>query len=103
MNQDEIFERALRYLKAGRIEQAILEYEKWLVNNPSDEETLRVAAELWERIGKGPEAVRLYRRLAWHYERDQVEAARIVEVYREILRLDPDNEEARLHLSRFKP
>lgn len=84
--------RALRQAEKlasrGKVEEAIAEYHKVLARDPSDTSTLNRVGDLYVRLDRVDEAVKLFRRTAEHYAADGF-LVKAIAIYKKILRIDP--------------
>jgi len=64
-----IIEQAEKFVRAGRIKDAIAEYEKLALGDPQDVGTLNIIGDLYVRLGQNDRAVRSFEKVAEEYER----------------------------------
>ena len=70
INRDKVLDAAEKMVVRGRIESAISEYRKLLTDNPKDIALLNKVGDLYIRISRNDEAVRLFLQLAARYSED---------------------------------
>ncbi len=87
-SRDKIIASAEKLVAKGKIENAIKEYERLLDDNPNDVNTLNRIGDLWVRINRQDEAVRVFTRIADHYSRDGF-FLKAIAIYKKINKLDP--------------
>jgi tetratricopeptide (TPR) repeat protein len=88
IQRDKIIASAEKLVAKGKIEPAIKEYERLLEDNPSDVNTLNRIGDLWVRINRNDEAVKVFGRIADHYSRDGF-FLKAIAIYKKINKLDP--------------
>jgi pilus assembly protein FimV len=88
VNRDKVIASAEKLVAKGKIEPAIKEYERLLDDNPNDVNTLNRIGDLWVRINRGDEAVRVFSRIAEHYSRDGF-FLKAIAIFKKINKLDP--------------
>jgi pilus assembly protein FimV len=88
IQRDKIIASAEKLVAKGKIEPAIKEYERLLDDNPSDVNTLNRIGDLWVRINRNDEAVKVFSRIADHYSRDGF-FLKAIAIYKKINKLDP--------------
>lgn len=98
LNKDRILKTADGYIRSGKVEKAVAEYEKWVGANPKDWNTIRQIGDLYARIGKNDQAIRKYTQIAEYYRTDGFNV-RAIATYKMILRLEPQNEPAMANLA----
>ncbi len=64
-----IIEQAEKYVRGGRIREAIAEYEKLALGDAQDVGTLNIIGDLYIRAGQNDRAIRSFQRVAEEYER----------------------------------
>src|SRR5256885_9524461 len=70
VQRDKVITSAEKLVAKGKIEPAIKEYERLLDDNPNDVNTLNRIGDLWVRINRNDEAVKVFGKIADHYGRD---------------------------------
>jgi len=88
IQRDKIIASAEKLVAKGKIEPAIKEYERLLDDNPNDVNTLNRIGDLWVRINRNDEAVKVFGRIADHYSRDGF-FLKAIAIYKKINKLDP--------------
>ena len=88
LQRDKIVANAEKLVAKGKIEPAIREYERLLDENPNDVNTLNRIGDLWVRIERNDEAVKVFRRIADHYAKDGF-FLKAIAIYKKINKLDP--------------
>src|SRR5258705_9785918 len=88
IQRDKIIASAEKLVAKGKIEPAIKEYERLLDDNPNDVNTLNRIGDLWVRINRNDEAVKVFSRIADHYAKDGV-FLKAVAIFKKINKLDP--------------
>jgi tetratricopeptide (TPR) repeat protein len=88
IQRDKIIASAEKLVQKGKIEPAIKEYERLLDDNPGDVNTLNRIGDLWVRINRNDEAVKVFGRIADHYSRDGF-FLKAIAIYKKINKLDP--------------
>lgn len=64
-----IIEQAEKFVRTGRVREAIAEYEKLALADPQDVGTLNIIGDLYIRVGQNDRAIRSFQRVAEEYER----------------------------------
>ena len=64
-----IIEQAEKFVRTGRVREAIAEYEKLALGDPQDVGTLNIIGDLYIRVGQNDRAIRAFQRVAEEYER----------------------------------
>ena len=88
IQRDKVIASAEKLVAKGKIEPAIKEYERLLDDNPNDVNTLNRIGDLWVRINRNDEAVKVFGRIADHYSRDGF-FLKAIAIYKKINKLDP--------------
>jgi pilus assembly protein FimV len=88
VQRDKVIASAEKLVAKGKIEPAIKEYERLLDDNPSDVNTLNRIGDLWVRINRNEEAVKVFSKIAEHYSRDGF-FLKAIAIYKKINKLDP--------------
>jgi pilus assembly protein FimV len=88
VQRDKIIASAEKLVAKGKIEPAIKEYERLLEDNPGDVNTLNRIGDLWVRINRNDEAVKVFGRIADHYARDGF-FLKAIAIFKKINKLDP--------------
>ncbi len=88
VQRDKVIASAEKLVAKGKIEPAIKEYERLLEDNPNDVNTLNRIGDLWVRINRNDEAVKVFGKIADHYSRDGF-FLKAIAIYKKINKLDP--------------
>ena len=86
--RDKIIANAEKLVTKGKVEQAIKEYERLLADNPSDVNTLNRIGDLWVRINRTDEAVKVFGQIADRYAIDGF-FLKSIAIYKKVNKLDP--------------
>jgi tetratricopeptide (TPR) repeat protein len=97
-DREETLKKAEKFLRQGRLDQAIAEYERVVEDQPRDWTTANALGDLYVRGNKTDRAVALYQKVADHLfgEGFYPKAAAL---YRKILKLAPGDEKVLLNLA----
>jgi len=87
-NRQAAIASAEKLVAKGKIESAIKEYRKLLSDNPNDASTLNRLGDLFARIDKIDDAVRLFSQIADRYTEDGF-FVKAIAIYKKIIKLDP--------------
>jgi tetratricopeptide (TPR) repeat protein len=88
VQRDKVIASAEKLVAKGKIEPAIKEYERLLDDNPNDVNTLNRIGDLWVRINRNDEAVKVFSTIADHYSKDGF-FLKAIAIYKKINKLDP--------------
>ncbi|HWW60259.1 MAG TPA: tetratricopeptide repeat protein, partial [Thermoanaerobaculia bacterium] len=88
VQRDKVIASAEKLVAKGKIEPAIKEYERLLDDNPNDVNTLNRIGDLWVRINRNDEAVKVFSKIAEHYGKDGF-FLKAIAIYKKINKLDP--------------
>lgn len=88
IQRDKVIASAEKLVAKGKIEPAIKEYERLLDDNPNDVNTLNRIGDLWVRINRNDEAVKVFGKIADHYSKDGF-FLKAIAIYKKINKLDP--------------
>jgi pilus assembly protein FimV len=88
IQRDKVIASAEKLVAKGKIEPAIKEYERLLEDNPNDVNTLNRIGDLWVRINRNDEAVKVFGKIADHYARDGF-FLKAIAIFKKINKLDP--------------
>src|SRR5215213_2431655 len=88
VQRDKVIASAEKLVAKGKIEPAIKEYERLLDDNPNDVNTLNRIGDLWVRINRNDEAVKVFTKIADHYGRDGF-FLKAIAIFKKINKLDP--------------
>ncbi len=88
VNRESVVAAAEKYVARGKIESAIKEYRKLISSNPNDAMTLNRVGDLYVRIHRNEEAVRLFLQIAERYTEDGF-FVKAIAIFKKIIKLDP--------------
>src|SRR3954471_15705243 len=88
IQRDKVIASAEKLVAKGKIDAAIKEYERILDESPNDVNTLNRIGDLWVRINRTDEAVKVFIKIADHYSRDGF-FLKAIAIYKKINKLDP--------------
>ncbi|MBP9146370.1 MAG: tetratricopeptide repeat protein [Thermoanaerobaculia bacterium] len=88
IDRPQVIASAEKLVSRGKIEAAIKEYRKLLTENPNDASTLNRLGDLYARIDRIDEAVRLFSQIADRYTDDGF-FVKAIAIYKKIIKLDP--------------
>ena len=88
VDRPQVIASAEKLVSRGKIEAAIKEYRKLLAENPNDASTLNRLGDLYARIDRIDEAVRLFSQIADRYTDDGF-FVKAIAIYKKIIKLDP--------------
>jgi tetratricopeptide (TPR) repeat protein len=88
LNKEKILDHAKRLIEEGRLEKAIQEYRKILAADPKDMRVNLRIAELYAKLKRVQDAIKVYQEVADSYVEDGF-YLKAVTVYKNILRLNP--------------
>ncbi|MBV9496461.1 MAG: tetratricopeptide repeat protein, partial [Acidobacteria bacterium] len=98
VQRDKVIASAEKLVAKGKIEPAIKEYERLLDDNPNDVNTLNRIGDLWVRINRNDEAVKVFTKIADHYSKDGF-FLKAIAIYKKINKLDPSKLEVYARLA----
>jgi len=84
-----VIEQAEKFVRTGRIRDAIAEYEKLAAADPQDVGTLNIIGDLYMRVGLNDRAIRSFQRVAEEYERRGL-FSQALAICKKIHKLTPD-------------
>ena len=93
-----IIEQAEKYVRGGRVREAIAEYEKLALADPQDVGTLNIIGDLYIRVGQNDRAVHFFLKVADEYERRGLYSQALA-ICKKIHRLYPDNADYAIKLA----
>ncbi|MEO8504106.1 MAG: tetratricopeptide repeat protein [Acidobacteriota bacterium] len=88
VNREQVVQAAEKLVAKGKIEAAIKEYRKVLDDSPSDTTTLNRVGDLWARLNKNEEAIRVYTQTAGSFTEDGF-FVKAIAIYKKVIKLDP--------------
>jgi len=92
-----VIELAEKHVRAGRVKDAIAEYEKLVLIDPQDVGTLNIVGDLYIRLGHNDRAVGFFLKVAEEYERRGL-FSQALAIYKKIHKLNPENVDYALKL-----
>jgi tetratricopeptide (TPR) repeat protein len=92
-----VIEQAEKYVRGGRVKEAIAEYEKLALSDPQDVGTINIIGDLYIRLGHSDRAVHSFEKVAEEYEKRGLYSQALA-IAKKINRLVPDNVENALKL-----
>jgi len=92
-----VVEQAEKHVRAGRVKDAIAEYEKLALTDPQDVGTLNIIGDLYIRLGHNDRAVGFFLKVAGEYERRGL-FSQALAIFKKIHKLDPENADFALKL-----
>jgi tetratricopeptide (TPR) repeat protein len=93
-----VIEQAEKYVRGGRLREAIAEYEKLALSDPQDVGTLNIIGDLHIRIGLNDRAVHFFLKVADEYERRGLYSQALA-ICKKIHKLFPDQPDYALKLA----
>jgi len=90
-------ELAERFVKAGKIKEAIGEYERLVGSDPQDVGTLNIVGDLCMQLNQVDKAVRSFMKVAEEYEKRGL-FSQALAIYKKIYKIQPDNSDISLKL-----
>ena len=88
VNREQVVQAAEKLVAKGKIEAAIKEYRKVLEDSPSDTTTLNRVGDLWARLNKNDEAIKVYTQTAASFGEDGF-FVKAIAIYKKVIKLDP--------------
>jgi tetratricopeptide (TPR) repeat protein len=88
LNREAVVRSAEKYVAKGKIDAAIREYRKVLEENPNDINTLNRVGDLYAKVSRIDEAVKLFVQIAEQYAGDGF-FVKAIAIYKKIIKLDP--------------
>ena len=92
-DREDALKKAEKLLRLGRLDAAIVEYQRIVDEVPNDWKTLNALGDLYLRANQTPRAVSLFERIAQHLAAEGFDA-RAQAFYKRILKVAPDNQRA---------
>jgi tetratricopeptide (TPR) repeat protein len=90
-------ELAERCVKAGKIKEAIAEYERLVGTDPQDVGTLNIIGDLYMRLNLSDKAVRSFMKVAEEYEKRGLFSQSLA-IYKKVYKIHPDDSDISLKL-----
>src|SRR5919199_4209209 len=69
-NKAKVLASAEKYVQQGKLQNAIVEYQKVLKEDPKDLTVLNTVGDLFSRIGKGEDAAKCFQKVGEQYASD---------------------------------
>ncbi len=88
LQREQVVQTAEKFVSRGKIEPAIREYRKLLVENPNDINTLNRVGDLYARIQRIDEAVDFFNQIGEQYS-SQGFFVKAIAIYKKVIKLDP--------------
>ena len=85
-----IIEQAEKFVRAGKIREAIIEYEKLLDDDPSDVSINNIVGDLYVRLGQTEKAIKSFEKVATEYEKKS-QYSQALAILKKICRLNPED------------
>jgi len=101
LDREDTLKKAEKLLRQGRLDAAIAEYLRVTEDQPRDWNTANTLGDLYARANQPAKAVEQYARIADHFVHDGF-YPKAAALYKKILKISPDNEQAQLYLPRFR-
>jgi tetratricopeptide (TPR) repeat protein len=98
VDKNKIFQKAEKYIRSGKIQNAINEYYKLLEENPEDWSVINTIGDLYVRLGKIDEAVREFDKIVNYYFKEGF-YTKAIAILKKINRLAPNKIEPALKLA----
>src|SRR5262245_5392262 len=86
--REQVVKVAEKYVAKGRVDAAIKEYLKVLKENPHDVSTLNRLGDLYARIARIDDAVKVFSQIADRYAEDGF-LVKAIAIYKKVIKLDP--------------
>ncbi len=91
-------EQAEKFVRAGKIKDAIAEYERLLSDDPQDVGTLNIIGDLYVQAGQNDKAVQFFLQGSQEYEKRGL-FSQAVAICKKVYKLNPDNPDYGLKLA----
>lgn len=98
IDREDTLKKAEKFLRQGRLDLAIGEYERVVEDQPRDWNTANALGDLYMRASQSGKAVAVYRRIADHLLADGF-YPKAGALYKKILKIVPDDETTQLNLA----
>ena len=92
-----VIEQAEKHVRAGRVKDALAEYEKLALSDPQDVGTLNIVGDLYIRLGHNDRAIGFFLKVAEEYERRGLFSLALA-TYKKIHKLNSENVDYALKL-----
>lgn len=87
-DKTKIIETAERYIKGGKLREALKEYQRLLEKDPLDINIINIIGELFVRLNEKDKAQQEFQKIAKHYEEKGLYPQAIA-IYKKIIKLNP--------------
>jgi len=87
-----VIDQAEKYVRAGKLKEAIHEYEKLLEEDPTDVSINNIIGDLYVRINQTNKAIKAFERVASEYEKKSLYSQALA-ILKKICRLNPEKPE----------
>ena len=84
-----VVEQAEKYVKAGKLKEAIAEYDKLLGGDPQDFATSNIIGDLYVRLGQNDKAADAYKDVAAEYEKRGLYSQALA-TFKKVVKIKPD-------------
>jgi tetratricopeptide (TPR) repeat protein len=91
-------ELAERFVKAGKIKEAIAEYERLVGTDPQDVGTLNIIGDLYMRLNMNDRAIRSFMKVADEYEKRGL-FSQALAIYKKVYKVHPEDSDISLKLA----
>lgn len=98
LDRAKTMQQAEKYVKSGKMTEAINAYKKLVEDNPRDLNIFNKLGDLYVRAKKTPDAIRFFLRIAELYSKDGF-LLKAIAMYKKICKLDPSNMDCVLKLA----
>ncbi|MDY0230960.1 MAG: tetratricopeptide repeat protein [Candidatus Saccharicenans sp.] len=88
LDRVKIIEQAEKYVRTGKIREAITEYEKLLDDDPTDVSINNIVGDLYVRLGQTDRAIKAFEKVATEYEKKSLYSQALA-ILKKICRLNP--------------
>ena len=95
-----VIKRAEKFIKQGKVENAIGEYQKLIEENPRDWGLINMVGDLYARMGKKESAINYFERIADHYAKDGF-FLKAIAIYKKITKLKPESPDVYVRLAQL--
>jgi len=93
-----VIRRAEKFVKQGRVENAIVEYQKLIEENPQDWGLVNMVGDLYARLGKREAALEYFEKIADHYAKDGF-FLKAIAIYKKMTKLNPESPDGYVRLA----
>ena len=98
LDRAKTIQAAEKFVKAGKLAEAVKEYQKLADDNPRDMNVMNKLGDLLVRAGKNSDALKHFVRIADYYGRDGFHLKAIA-MYKKVCKLDPTNIDSQQRLA----